>query len=130
MIYLSAKNLNSLLVRYLGQQLRASGARVTKTRDEALSVLEILEDSVDRRVLSVGSTGKVREFELHYVVAYRVLGTDGKEILPRRELALNRAILFDETDVLGKTNEAGLVRREMQQDLVRMIMRQLELVSA
>ncbi|MEE8342844.1 MAG: LPS assembly lipoprotein LptE [Gammaproteobacteria bacterium] len=129
-IYLSSANSNSLLVRYLRQQLQASGAQVTKTRDEALSVLEILVDSVNRRVLSVGSTGKVREYELHYVVTYRVLGADGKKILPRRELAISRVILFDETDVLGKTNEAGLVRREMQQDLARMIMRQLELASA
>lgn len=129
-IYLTTTNANSLLTRYLRQQLQASGAQVTKTRDEALSVLEILTDSTNRRVLSVGSTGKVREYELHYVVTYRVLGADGKKILPRRELVLNRVMLFDETDVLGKSNEEGLVRREMQQDIVRMIMRQLELVSA
>jgi len=129
-IYLSTVNSNSLLARYLRQQLQASGARVTKTRDEALSVLEILTDSVSRRVLSVETTGKVREYELHYVVTYRVVGADGKKILPRRELVLNRVMLFDEIDVLGKSNEEALVRREMQQDLVRMIMRQLEFVSA
>jgi len=129
-IYLTTTNVNSLLTRYLRQQLQASGAQVTKTRKEALSVLEILTDTTNRRVLSVGSTGKVREYELHYVVTYRVLGADGKKILPRRELVLNRVMLFDETDVLGKSNEEGLVRREMQQDIVRMIMRQLELVSA
>jgi len=129
-IYISTEEPASLLIRYLRQQLQASGAQVTRDRKQAISVLEILQDREERRVLSVGSTGKVREFELHYMVAYRLLDAAGKEILPRRELELNRAILFDETAVLGKTNEATLVRRELQQDIVGMIMRQLEAASS
>ena len=128
--YIRAEDPNGALVSALRRQLTASGARVTRRQEEATAVLEILQDHADRRVLSVGSTGKAREYELHHKLVFRLLDAAGKEILSRQELSLTREFVFDETDVLGKANEEGLVRNEIQQDLVRLILLQLESAPA
>ncbi len=109
------------LVRELRRGLENVGARVTQERAEASAVLRLLKERFDRRVLSVGSTGKVTEYELTYQVRFDVLDAEGESLMEDQTLNLVRGYLNDESQVIGKADEEGLIREEMRRDAVRLM---------
>ena len=56
-------------VRYY---LVVSKVPVVKNQKEAQLVIDLISEDVQRRVLSVGSTGKVEEYEVSYAATYAV----------------------------------------------------------
>lgn len=118
------------VVEDLRHALEASGAELTEDAEAATAVIEILRNSTERRVLSVNSAGKVQEYELHGVLQFRVQGADGRELLPAQQVQVTRDFLFDPDDVLGKSSEEQLARREMQRDLVNLMMLRLQAMHA
>ena len=114
------------LVRELAQSLTATGAVVVEESKDATAILQILKNSGSRRVLSVSSAGKVREYELYQTLEFKVGDSAGRELMAPQRLELTRAYLFDKEDVLGKSNEEEMLRRDMRRDLVRLVMLRLE----
>ena len=86
----------------------------------------IRKNSGSRRVLSVSSEGKVSEYELYQTLEFKVRDAAGRELLAPQYLELTRDYLFEKEDVLGKSNEEEILRRDMHRDLVRLIMLRLE----
>ncbi len=104
--------------------------KVTENAEAAQIVLTILNENFDRRVLSVGSIrGKVREYELRYVVNFEVRDKSGKELLSAQSIKLTRDYLFDETQVLGSDTEETILRRDMVRDAAGQIMRRLQALN-
>lgn len=128
MIYLQSGNPQSGMLEELQRRGRLHGARFTRESGAAELALNITAESFDRRVLSVGSTGKVSEYELHYAVSYNVLDKNGEEKLANR-ISLVRDYRFDETQVLGKEAEEKQLRQDMVQDAAQQIMRQLRTIQ-
>lgn len=117
------------LVRDLNRALTAAGAAVVDDPQAATAILQILENSGKRRVLSVRSTGKVQEYELYQTFAFRVSDAAGAELLAAQKLEITREYLFDADDVLSKSTEEEALRRDMRRDLVRLAMLRLEALS-
>lgn len=109
----------------LGQQ---RGARFTTDSSEAGMALNINAENFERRVLTVGSSGKVSEFALDYTVSFSVLDQAGKELMAN-SLHLVRDYKFDETQVLGKEAEENQLRQDMLRDAAQQIIRRLRAVS-
>ena len=120
---------SSAVVEDLRQALLASGAQVTDDPDAAGATIEVLHSNIGRRVLSVGSTGKVQEYELRGLLRFRVVGADGRELLPAQQVQVVRDFLYDPNNVLGVSSEEQLARREMQRDLVNLMMLRLQAVD-
>ncbi len=119
----------SPLVRELGNVLRTSGARVVDSRKQASAVLVVLGETSSRRTLSVGSTGKVAEYEVHHSVDYQLEDAQGQVLVEKQHLAAKRDYQFDENDVLGKATEEENLREEMQRDLALRIVQQLSIIA-
>lgn len=119
----------SLLVEELGNVLRASGAQVVDSRARATAVLRVIRESSSRRTLSVGTTGKVSEYEVSHSVEYRLEDAHGQVLVQPRVLSARRDYQFDENDVLGKAAEEENLREEMQRDLAVRIVRQLSIMA-
>ena len=120
---------------YIGLQraLRSSGVTVTQRREEAAAVLRLSAEKTGRRVLSVGRDARVSEYEVYYSITFDVRrqGEDDKSyIIEPQDLRLTREYVYDETGVLGKSDEEALLRQEMQRDLVRLIMYRIEAASS
>lgn len=115
--YIEAQQPYAGMAAALREQLRSAGARLTDQRNEASAVLRILQHRSERRVLSVGSRGKASEYELFEEVVFDLLKPDGSTILERQSLRLTRDLVFDETQLLGKIEEASDIRRQMQRSL-------------
>jgi LPS-assembly lipoprotein len=104
-----------------------SGTRTTVVDDpkKAEAVLEFTQEAREKHILSLAATGRVREFQLRYRVAFRVHDGKGGEFLPLSTLQLTRDVTFNDSGVLAKETEEQLLYRDMQFDMVQQIMRRL-----
>jgi LPS-assembly lipoprotein len=104
-----------------------AGTRTTVVDDpkKAEAVLDFVQETRDKVILSLAATGRVREYKLRYIVAFRVHDGKGGEFLPVNTVQLTRDITFNDSDVLAKETEEGLLYRDMQFDMVQQVMRRL-----
>jgi LPS-assembly lipoprotein len=122
----------------LGQEFRRTmefndGARVltgAKSLDEAQVVLQITNDVREKTVVGVNSSGGVREFALRVRLKFILRTPQGKELIPETELLLQRDVSFNETAVLSKEAEEGLLYANMQTDVVQQLLRRLAAVKS
>lgn len=97
---------------------------------DAQAVLDILSELREKTVVGVNATGQVREFQLRVRIHFRLRTPQGKELIPDTELLQQRDISFNESAVLAKEAEEGLMYRDMQSDLVQQLMRRLAAVRS
>jgi LPS-assembly lipoprotein len=116
------------LQREVRHYLAVSAVPVVAEQKEAQVVLNLIGEDVQRRVLSVGSTGKVEEYEVHYGATYSVMRADGKSLIPKENLGQQRSYSFNETDVLAKDTEQQRLVQDMRRDVVRQMMLRLQSV--
>lgn len=102
--------------------MRAAGAKLSEKPDPKGVIINIVNERFDRRTLSLSSTGKTNEFQLFYVLDYEVLTHDGKAVMPRQSVQVNRDYFNDQQAIIGKGNEEALIRTEMYTQAVRSIL--------
>lgn len=88
-------------------------------------VLAIRDLSSDRRVLSVGSSGRALEYALTEALSFELKRQTGEVLLPMQRVEVQRDLLFDETNVLGKANEEADLKRHMREELVLEMLRRI-----
>ncbi|MEO7727098.1 MAG: LPS assembly lipoprotein LptE [Burkholderiales bacterium] len=111
----------------LARAVRAgSKTRIVNNPKEAEATLQILTEARERSILSLSSSGRVRELQIRYRVSFRVNDKAGKELLAANEILLKRDLIYSDTDVLGKEQEEALLYRDMQNDAVQQVVRRLE----
>ena len=88
-------------------------------------VLEILQDLREKVIIGRTSTGAVREYQLRMRVRFRVRNREGIERIPEVELEQRRDLTFNESFVVSKGAEEGLLYANMQTEMVQQIMRRL-----
>lgn len=125
--YIAAEDRFTAFYRKLHTALEGGGVRVTRTRQEAGAVLNILEDVTGQRVLSISARNVPEEYEVFYIVSYTV-SINEREVLPVQHRSQVRDYTYDETEVLGKASEEQILREAIADDLVRMVTRQLALL--
>ncbi len=92
---------------------------------KAEATMEFIQELREKKILSLAATGRVREFQLIYRVTFRVHDGKGGEFLPVSAVQLTRDVSFNDTDVLAKETEEALLFRDMQFDMVQLILRRL-----
>ncbi|AXS78968.1 LPS assembly lipoprotein LptE [Dechloromonas sp. HYN0024] len=115
---------------WLQRYIRSSGS--TEIVDDAKSAEAIFQQLGDIRqkgILSVNAQGRVREYRLQLTYTFQVVNQKGQVLVPINEVALTRDISFDDSNVLAKDLEEGLLWRDMNNDLVNQIMRRLSVVK-
>jgi LPS-assembly lipoprotein len=102
-----------------------SRTRVVDTAKDAQATLQVLGDSTAKNILSIGSDGRVREFQLVRSFAFRVQDRAGNELAPSSQIVVRRDLTFSDANVLAKEAEETLLWRDMQNDLSQQILRRL-----
>jgi len=100
-------------------------AKVVDDPKAAAAVLEFLEETRLKEILSLTGQGRVREYLLRYRVGFRVHDGKGRDFVPPDTVTLLRDISFNDADVLAKESEEQLLYRDMQTDMVQQILRRL-----
>jgi LPS-assembly lipoprotein len=111
------------LARFLGASLRPVAAGADGTLPEV--VLDILQESREKRVVGVNASGQVREFELRMRINFRLRTAKGEELIAPTAIEQHRSISFNESAVLAKEAEEALLYRDMQADIVQLLLRRL-----
>lgn len=110
----------------LKRNIRAVGnTRIADRPQEAQAVMSVTTETTEKRILSLNSSGRVREYQLVYRFGFQVRDNKGREFLPQNEIVLTRDISFNDDRVLAKESEEALLYRDMRADLVQQIMRRL-----
>jgi len=109
----------------LKRQIRASGTRITETKDDAQVTFLPAGEYRDAVILSLSSAGRVREKRLRYRFAYRIVDGKGRDLVPQGYVELTRDISYADSATLAKTQEEELLWRDMENDLVQQLMRRL-----
>ena len=104
----------------------ASKTRVVNNPKDAEVTLEILSEARERAILSLSASGRVRELQIRYRIAFRVFDKQARVYIPPSEVLLKRDLSYNDSDVLGKEQEEALLYRDMQNDAVQQIIRRLE----
>ncbi|AWI80039.1 MAG: hypothetical protein CVU19_14290 [Betaproteobacteria bacterium HGW-Betaproteobacteria-13] len=98
---------------------------VTENAGKAEARLQILANERGREILSLTSSGTVREYQLTQRIRFRLIDNKNVELIPPTNISGQREYTFDDEEVLGKEQEEALLYRDMQADLVQQIMRRL-----
>ena len=121
---------NSTLGNEFKRVLAADGAVAVVTEaDKAQVVLEVLSEQREKAVVGVTAAGQVREFQLRLRLKFKLRTPSGKDIIPETELLVQRDISFNESAVLAKEAEEGLLYRDMQTDMVQQLLRRLSAIK-
>lgn len=115
---------------WLERYVKSSGnTEIVADAKSAEAVFQQLEDNRQKTILSVNAQGRVREYRLQLTYRFRVVNGKGQEIIAPNEIALSRDISFDDSNVLAKDIEEGLLWRDMNNDLVNQVMRRLAIIK-
>jgi LPS-assembly lipoprotein len=110
----------------LRRNIRAgTHAKVVDNAKQAQAVMEFTREERQKVILSLTATGRVREFQLRYIVGFRVVDNKGHDYVPQSTIELTRDITFNDAEVLAKESEEQLLYRDMQNDMVQQIMLRL-----
>jgi len=124
-IYL-ALPVNSPIGAEMTRLLRSStNTKVVTDRQQAQAIFELLGEAREREVLAINSQGRATEYQIRLRIRFRVLDHNAGELIEPTDLLTRRDITFNESDLLAKESEEGLLYRDMQSDLVRQMVNRL-----
>lgn len=115
---------NSLLAGPLRQSLAASG-KLSSSKIESAVIILLSGEAREKNVLSLSGTGKVREYRLIHRVTVSAMDAANRELLAPSLIRLSRDFSYDDQQIMAKEAEETMLHREMEQDILRQILRRL-----
>jgi len=120
-----ARAIESTGVSVVDSTLEATQAASSATVPTTHIVLEVLRDTREEVVPTTTAYGQVRDMVARTRFFYRILRSDGSELIPPTKLELANALTYNEKDALAKSNEFEALHRAMQTDIVNQVIRRL-----
>lgn len=115
---------------WMERYIKAAGSsEIVDDAKLADATFQQLTDSRQKTILSVNAQGRVREYRLQLNYTFRLVNAKGQVVVAPNEINLSRDITFDDSNVLAKDLEEGLLWRDMNNDLVNQIMRRLSIIK-
>lgn len=125
-LYISGLGVGDPLYSMLRGQLAGSGVKLVDNPTQAREVLHIYDRSQEKRTHSVTGRGKVREYELLETLSFNLGGSpDSTERLQNKPISVRRVYVNPETETMARQMEETDLRRDMQQQLVGMLLQRL-----
>jgi LPS-assembly lipoprotein len=122
-MYISSTDIHGELTRLVKQHLTINDVTIVKHSAANVPELRILNDSLDRRTLSLFENGQVAEYELTYTTRYEVLFADQE---PQSfQFEIHRNYQDNPDRALAKSRELTLLRKEMRVEAANQILRNL-----
>jgi len=121
---------SSELYGLLKQKIESSGTtRVVTSTKDAEAILSVLGDTSDKSILSLTAAGRASEYQVSRTFSFKLEAPNGDVFIPPSQIKVQRTFTFNDNLVLAKESEEALLQRDMQDDLVRQIMRRLASVK-
>ena len=125
-IYIQSESNVTQIVNPLKSALEQQNATIVDNPAQAVTIIELLTEQFSRRVLTVSNKGKVQEYALNYFVEIKIVNSEGKELLDKTRIEVERDLRFDDSEVLAKSTEETSIHQHMLEDTVQQLLRRLQ----
>jgi LPS-assembly lipoprotein len=103
----------------------AKDTRLVDNAKDAQAILGFTNEIREKIILSFDTSGRVREYQLRYIVGFRLIDAKGQVYIPTSQIRLTRDISFSDALVLSKEAEEAQLYRDMQSDMVQLLLRRI-----
>lgn len=110
------------LVKQLKRNYKQSGIDVKASSAE--KTIEIITDKVNKRILSLKSTGTVSEYQLDYIFSYRIK-SDLNDWGAPNTIEMSRSYTYDDSNRLAKQEEENSLIKGMREQIIRAMTSQI-----
>jgi LPS-assembly lipoprotein len=115
--------------RELKQSLKSNGIQVVENTEQAELLLELLNETNEKKILSLSGTGVVREFELIYQVSFRTREPSNTNWSTPQTVQSRRDFSYNDNALLGKAEEEVMLNNDMHKDAIREVIRRLSAIK-
>ena len=123
-MHLSTDNPNGEMSREL-QSTFSSYDVVWVDEDEANYTLTVGRENFRQRNLSINAQARASEFELTMSTKFSVRNAEGKTVIEPSDATVVKQMENDPRNVVGKAEEARLLKTEMRTELIQQILRRI-----
>ena len=113
----------------LKRSLANNGVKIVTSPEQADIFLEILGDRYEKNILSLNVSGAVGEFEIRYVLEFRLRDKSHALWDEPQRIQLRRTFSYRNQDVLGKEEEESYLAKDMLHNAVNEVLRHLSAVK-
>jgi LPS-assembly lipoprotein len=121
---LEVQSPDSEFARRLEVHLEQNGVKVVTVLGDA-AVLEVPLNRTRKEIQSIGDNARVREFLVRHTVQFRLLDSEGKEMIPLQTFEQSRIYQFNEQDILAAERENEFLTNDLADSLACMVVRRL-----
>ena len=118
-------NASPELTTLLKEQLQAYHIQVCDSPSQADYWLVLEEEAYQQQALSISSSTSPRQYQLTYVVSFRLQALRGSNSLPLTNVFLTRQITINNDMILGSDAEEALTKQEMRRDAANQILNRI-----
>lgn len=115
--------------RELNQSFKTNGIKVVENVADAELLLEMINETNEKRILSLSGGGVVREYELNYRVNFRTREPANPLWSTPQTVQARRDFSYNDNALLGKLDEEARLNTDMRSDAIREIMRRLSAIK-
>lgn len=113
------------ITKELNKSLAINGVQIVEDKDKADLLLEFINESSEKRILSLSGRGRVTEYDLFYRVHFRLRDPSSELWGQVQTIEERRDYSYDDTQLLAKQGEEDRLNNDMRADAVREILRRL-----
>lgn len=115
--------------RELKQSFKTNGIQVVENAADAELLLEMINETNEKRILSLSGGGVVREYELNYRASFRTREPNAPTWSAPQTVQSRRDFSYNDNALLGKLDEETKLNTDMRSDTVREILRRLTAIK-
>lgn len=115
------ENASAELLAGFRETLQFSSGNLVASPEQAGIIVNVIDEDMDRRVLSLTATGKANEYKLDYLLDFELLDAERGILMPKQTIELNRSYFTQQINVIGKAYEEQVIREEMYRQAVSAI---------
>lgn len=113
----------------LKRSFETNNITLTDSAEEAELILDLVNETNQKQILSLSGGGLVREFELFYRVSFRTREAGAAIFGPVQTVQLRRDFSYNDDALLGKAEEEARLNSDMRKDAIREILRRLSAIK-
>jgi len=126
-VYIQGAKLS--ISRDLERTFKINGVQIASKTEDAELLLEMVSESNQKRIMSLSGGGLVREFELIYLLNFRIREASNPIWGPMQTIRGRRDFSYNDNALLGKAEEEERLNADMRQDAIREILRRLTAIK-
>ena len=113
------------LSKDLERQLKTNGVKIVDQAEDAELLLDLMNETSQKRIMSLSGGGLVREFELLYFLNFRIREANNPLWGPVQTIRGRRDFSYNDNALLGKAEEETRLNADMRNDAIRELLRRL-----